>query len=245
MESRHNAVKSFFDQPSRYLKLAQCDIRVRAETVQEFLRGVSFSTILDIGCGDGSISLPLLRDDIRITLLDLSAAMLTLARSKCRKEWVENITIVNEDFMTRQFTPASYELIVCLGVLAHVDSPEDVIAKMVTLLKPQGKIILEFTDSQHFIKRVSTTLRKYIGPRTVPTYSFNFLSFSLVAALFAKYRVKCESIYRYSSWSLPGTHRFFPQSFFYSAIRLVFGNVDNNRNGWLGNEYICFLSRQE
>ena len=44
------------------------------------VEGVDRSLILDIGCGDGSLSLPLLDDRSRLTLLDFSEGMLERAR---------------------------------------------------------------------------------------------------------------------------------------------------------------------
>ena len=43
----------------------------------------------------------------------------------------------------------SFDLIVCVGVLAHVDSPVAVIEKVAQLARPGGSVIMEFTDSFH------------------------------------------------------------------------------------------------
>jgi SAM-dependent methyltransferase len=50
------------------------------ETVQELVRLSGDARVLDIGCGDGSISLPLLTGKTSLTLLDLSAKMLSIAK---------------------------------------------------------------------------------------------------------------------------------------------------------------------
>lgn len=242
MGNKLESVKSFFDQPRRYLSRSSCDVRVRTETVQKFVRWKQFDSVLDIGCGDGSVSRPLATTGTRITLVDISTAMLSLARSKYDEELEKNLELVNTDFMATQFTPASYDLIICLGVLAHVESPEETIAKMVTLLKPHGKIIIEFTDSRHFMKRISDKLRRIVRPSSSADYVLNPLSAPEVMTLVGKYKLKCESIYRYSWWAFPGTHRVIPQDLLYLMTRFMFGDVDQRRNSWLGNEYICLLS---
>ena len=53
-------VKALFEVPEKYLGPRRYDIRVRVETVQQFTKTLHFDRVLDIGCGDGAISLPLL-----------------------------------------------------------------------------------------------------------------------------------------------------------------------------------------
>ena len=45
--------------------------------------------------------------------------------------------------------PESFDLVLCIGVLAHVDSPATVIAEIERIAKPGASVILEFTDSFH------------------------------------------------------------------------------------------------
>ena len=58
--SKSPQVKSWFENPNQYLQRRNFDIRIRLETVQGFTKGATFGRVLDIPCGDGSISLPLL-----------------------------------------------------------------------------------------------------------------------------------------------------------------------------------------
>ena len=60
MTSKVARVKSLFEVPEKYLAPRQFDIRIRVETVQQFTKHLMVDHILDIGCGDGSLSLPLL-----------------------------------------------------------------------------------------------------------------------------------------------------------------------------------------
>src|SRR2546425_683070 len=54
VESKVDQVRSSFEQAEWYLRKAH-NIRIRRETVHEFLNGVEPDSILDIGCGDGCI----------------------------------------------------------------------------------------------------------------------------------------------------------------------------------------------
>src|ERR1039458_272329 len=80
LPSKSGLVKAAFERPQRYLDKRRCDIRIRAETVRSFTAGQTFTRVLDVGCGDGSISLPLLSQATRMTLLDLSSGMASIAQ---------------------------------------------------------------------------------------------------------------------------------------------------------------------
>ena len=83
---RVELVRTFFDQPQNYLERKRFDIRLRAETTKTFLEGTNCTKIIDIGCGDGSVSLPLLLSDRYLTLLDLSSTMLVFGAISCALE---------------------------------------------------------------------------------------------------------------------------------------------------------------
>ena len=72
MEGRLFDTTQAFQKPEWYFTKLGYHVRVRIETVAEFLNGATLDRILDIGCGDGSISLQLLKEENRLTLLDLS-----------------------------------------------------------------------------------------------------------------------------------------------------------------------------
>jgi len=159
MTSKTAQAKLAFEKPQRYLSRREYDIRVRRETVQELVEGRNFDRILDIGCGDGSISLPLLTASRRLTLVDVSGNMLTLAQGKVPAALMNNIELINDDFLSARVDSGTYDLILCIGVLAHVDSPDQIIAKIASALKPGGAVILEFTDSYHLWGRVDVVFQ--------------------------------------------------------------------------------------
>src|SRR5437588_12945296 len=142
MSTKIDQVKTFFDQTELYLKI-DYNIRIRTEVVKGFVGDYQFNSILDIGCGSGAISLPLLRQNNHLTLLDVSSNMLSIARSSIPPGLAGNVETINEDFMHAELPSQAYDLVLCIGVLAHVDSPAAVIAKMVSLLKPGGSIIVQ------------------------------------------------------------------------------------------------------
>jgi SAM-dependent methyltransferase len=235
-------VRSVFENAPRYLNSRQVDMRVRSETVKTFAASLNARRVLDIGCGDGSISLPLLNGTSQLTLLDLSASMAARAKANVPEDLAGNVEVRNEDFMAASFEPGSFDLIVAVGVLAHVDSPNDFLAKVSELLRPGGSLIVEFTDCRHLagrLERFASRLKEIIAPAK---YSTNRLSVRPVFALFDCHGMKLETAFRYARIPIPGIEKVVTHDFSYKVVELIFGRCPNNKNAWLGNEYICLLT---
>jgi len=242
MTSKTEDVKALFEVPEKYLGPRRFDIRVRVETVHQFTKTLHFDRVLDIGCGDGAISLPLLSRCSRLTLLDLSKSMLDLACSRIPAQRAGDVEIIDGDFMRAALEPLSYDLICCLGVLAHVDSPAAVIAKVAELAKPGAWIILEFTDSFHFWGVPVVVYQKLLNLVRPQPYKLNRLKKRLILGMLQNNHLKISGLYRYG---LPpvGSHKFLGQDDMYSFVRQLFGPSDRNRKRWMGNQFIYLLQK--
>jgi 2-polyprenyl-3-methyl-5-hydroxy-6-metoxy-1,4-benzoquinol methylase len=239
MESKKDLVHSLFQVPDWYLKRTH-NIRIRKETIQEFLKDESFTEFLDIGCGDGSLSLPLLTAQRHLTLVDLSEGMLSVAQSKIPKDLIDHVKIFNMDAMAADLAPQAYDAIFCVGVLAHVDSPEALLNKIISLLKPGGILILEQTEARHFMTLFTNFLddmRRLFAPES---YKRNQVLSSELLGFLAKRGFDLKATYRYSL-PLPGMHRVANQETLYRMIRLVFGAYPAARLSYCGNECLYFL----
>jgi 2-polyprenyl-3-methyl-5-hydroxy-6-metoxy-1,4-benzoquinol methylase len=244
LSSKIVGVKTVFEDVSRYVGSRWVDIQVRADTVRAFAEETTWSRLLDVGCGDGSISLPLLSSQSHLTLLDLSANMLARVESRIPRTLAANVELHNGDFMCASFDPASFDLIVSVGVLAHVDSPDQFVAKLKSLLRPGGRLILEFTDSRHFVGRLSRAmgaLKEIFAPAKYPT---NRLCIEDLKQIFGNHSLELVSSFRYSTIPIPLLERLVSPEILLSIVRFIFGRSGKNRNSWLGNEYICLLSSE-
>jgi len=243
-ESKSEHVRRVFENTPHYLKNRGVDIQFRVETVGMFAGDCSKMRLLDIGCGDGSISTPLLKHDAKLILLDLSTNMLATAVTKIPADLSKNVELRNENFMEASFGPELFDLIVTVGVMAHVDSPDEFVARIKSHLQPGGRLIIEFTDSRHFIGEIGRfwgKMKELVAPSL---YSTNRLSFSEVSQLFKKHNFRLISIFRYSRIPLPGVDRMLSHDFQFRLAKLIFGKCASNRNAWLGNEYICLLEAE-
>jgi ubiquinone/menaquinone biosynthesis C-methylase UbiE len=240
--SKVNQVRRLFESPRWYLDGTACNIRIRRETVREWAEGIRSRRMLDIGCGDGSISLPLLRADNRLTLLDVSSGMLDIARSNVPEEIAGNVELKNTDLMAADLGGNAYDLIICLGVLAHVDSPEAAVAKIAGLLQPGGVLMLEFTDAFHPVGIPTVLFSQFRSMYRPSPYRLNLLSRHEVQGMLRASNLNLISTFRYSI-RLPGIYRLFAQDTLYKAARAIFGTPRQNRNSFLGNQYICFVQK--
>lgn len=233
-------VKAVFEEPHRYLSRWKPDIRIRRESVEAYAASFHFKRLLDIGCGDGSISLPLAGKERHLMLLDLSASMTALAASKVPPELATSVEVLNGDVMAMSFGGDPLDLIVCIGVLAHVDSPDAFAGKIASLLESNGHLIVEFTDSYHFCGRLNhffSRIRQAFAPARS---SLNLFSADTAVRLMERHGFRLVSEFRYCQLSLPGL-RFIGDRFRYWIVRFLFGTAPKGRNGCLGNEYICLF----
>jgi ubiquinone/menaquinone biosynthesis C-methylase UbiE len=240
--SKSQHVRGVFEDVSRYVNRRQLDIQVRRDTVKAWARDLSWRDLLDIGCGDGSISLPLLTGDSHLTMLDLSENMLRTVQAKVPNPLSANVQVRNENFMAADFNASSFDLVVCVGVLAHVDSPEEFIGKIARVLRPGGSLILAFTDTRHATGRFADFLGSLKELAAPARYPVNDISFSDVAEMFKRNKMKLVSTYRYAQVPIPGVNRLISAGALHKIVTGVFGRCDHNRNAWLGNEYICLLT---
>lgn len=242
MKSKSDCVREVFENTPHYLRSREVDIRFRIEIVRMLASAVKWQRLLDIGCGDGSISLQLLTAASHLTLIDLSASMVALAEKNISEDLATNVVIRNEDFIAASFDTEPYDLVVSVGVMAHVDSPDVFLTKIKSLLRPGGNLIIEFTDSHHFVGRLGHlwgNMKEVVAPAKYPTNQF---SFSDIALLFKRHDLRLVSAFRYARIPLPGIDRIMSRKMQYRIAQLIFGGCLNNRNSRFGNEYICLLT---
>jgi 2-polyprenyl-3-methyl-5-hydroxy-6-metoxy-1,4-benzoquinol methylase len=229
-------VQAYFD-TADYFQRRDFDIRIRRETVQEFTRGESFKHVLDVGCGNGAISIPLLERSRELTLLDVSREMLGRAAARIAPECLDRVRCVNADLLAANIHPSSCDLVLCLGVLAHVDDVEACIAKMAALLEPGGSLVLEITDGYHPVGRALVLYHRALGVIRRRSYPLNRVCRVDVLRACKSHGLAQVAQFRYAL-PPPGSHRIASQEAMYRFTRFVFGASDANRSAAFGNVFI-------
>ncbi len=94
--------------------------------------------VLEVGCGEGLLARELAGVARRVTAIDLDAPSLEIAR---REAPAPNLEYVLGDFLTHPFEPASFDAVVSVALLHHVDA-ERGLERMKELLRPGGTLAL-------------------------------------------------------------------------------------------------------
>lgn len=94
--------------------------------------------VLDVGCGEGILARELRPIAERVTAIDLDAPSIELAR---RSDPAADVDYVVGDVLTYPFAPGSFDVIVSVAALHHMNA-EAGLERMRELLRPGGTLAL-------------------------------------------------------------------------------------------------------
>jgi len=130
---------SFDDEPDHGLR----DSLVR-ERWTEYLKAwlpYTNATILDIGCGTGSLSVVLAGLGHKVTGIDLSPAMISLAQAKAATHGLQ-IEFYVMDAAFPRLSHQQFDVIICRHLLWALPEPQQVLQRWSESLKEEGRLIL-------------------------------------------------------------------------------------------------------
>ncbi len=241
MTDKSKVVKEVFENTAQYLKY-DYNLQIRKETVLSFTKDLHFASILDIPSGTGAMSIPLLNQADKLTMIDISSNMLSIAQSNIPPAELHKTEIINADFFSLDLKEQNYDLIICLGLLAHVNSPEQLLNRVSVLLKPNGILIIQNTDSKHFYNHL---IRLYLGLKNMISkqpYTLNKVSGIFLEQTLAKQGLKLERKFRYNQ-SFLGLSNLFSNDQKYNLTRHFFGDSNNNKHASWGSD-VTYLFRK-
>ena len=100
-------------------------------------------TILDAGGGTGNWTIELAAKGHRLTLIDVSAKSVEVAREKAASRQL-NVDFIVGNVEETDLPDATFDFILCLGPLMYSPEPQRMLEEMNRLLKPGGTMCLEF-----------------------------------------------------------------------------------------------------
>jgi ubiquinone/menaquinone biosynthesis C-methylase UbiE len=128
------------------------------------LRLPAGAQVLDVGCGAGVLSVELAQRGFRVYALDTVEAMLNFVRKNAQRAGVsELVTPVAGDVHALGFGEGRFDLVVALGVIPWLDSPELAIRQMAHVLRANGHMIVSADNRWR--------LQDVLNPSTSPLLS--------------------------------------------------------------------------
>lgn len=99
-------------------------------------------TVLDLGCGPGLVACAFAAIAHHVTGLDLAPAMLERAKARQAERSLTNMTWLCGDVSALPFANNSFSIVVTRYTFHHFLSPASVLAEMVRVCRPGGRIIV-------------------------------------------------------------------------------------------------------
>lgn len=133
------------------------------------LSEIDFETILDLGCGTGSVLSLLLEQKPGICAygLDLSNEMLAIARQKLE----EKAELIQGDAEKLPYKDNSFDVVMCTESFHHYPNPSKALDEIYRVLKSQGKFILCDTWIFAPIRQIMNIFIKFSDDGDVRIYS--------------------------------------------------------------------------
>ncbi|HEV7611158.1 MAG TPA: class I SAM-dependent methyltransferase [Steroidobacteraceae bacterium] len=233
--SEQQRVKDFFADPRPYL-WNNPYVALRADAVRRLLPLNAGMSVLDLGCGDGRISIPLVEESGDLLLVDSSAAMLELARSNLPPTMAGRVRcecLDLADFESQQ----TYDVVLCIGVLAHVQNPAEILCRIARLVGPGGRALVQITDDAYRLGRLThwagSLSRRFAS---APVHSLNHMTLASVCADMQSEGLRFSGSYRYIF--VPGLRRL-PAAVTRTVVRAVNGPILSR----LGGEVLALFQR--
>jgi len=149
---------------------------LEAISLRETLNDIEFENCLEIGCGTGKNTEWLLTKGEKITAIDLSEEMLTIAKNKISNNNVHFLKAdINEDW---NFTKQKFDLVVCSLVLEHIENISRILKLISEHLTKNGIV---YIGELHPFKQYSGSKASFeneMGKQTVTVFTHHISEFT-------------------------------------------------------------------
>ena len=110
------------------------------------------SKILDAGCGAGRPAYEVVKRGYDVFGMDYSFEMLKKANSILNRDGYQNVELCQGDIENLPYQNATFDVIICLGVIAYLPSEKKALEELRRVLKPGGVLIISFINKARFVR---------------------------------------------------------------------------------------------
>jgi ubiquinone/menaquinone biosynthesis C-methylase UbiE len=141
------------------------DYRREAEQIMTALGLGASATVIDMGCGTGAFALHAARRYRKIHAVDVSEAMLDLARAKAQEAQLTNIEFHHGGFLTYEHRAEPADGIVSTVALHHLPDFWKCVGlyRLARMLKPGGRLYLFDVVFSFEIERYETAIAQFVS----------------------------------------------------------------------------------
>ena len=111
------------------------------EMVSKFIQ-VENATVIDIGCGEGGLSIAFAKENSKVLSLDIDPERVKRSKIRAEEEGVE-VNFVVADGLRLPFRSFSFDIIICNDLIEHVPEPQRLMEDCNRVLKKGGILYLQ------------------------------------------------------------------------------------------------------
>jgi ubiquinone/menaquinone biosynthesis C-methylase UbiE len=128
--------------------LQEASFRKRCDVTVKYVLQVlpAGGHVLDLGCGSAPVLSQLRKQGVSCTGLEYSEDMLRHSRARLQSMQLDEGDLHRGDCRSTQFESASFDVVVCLGVISYVEDYAVVLSEIKRVLKPGGYAFVSFRN---------------------------------------------------------------------------------------------------
>jgi ubiquinone/menaquinone biosynthesis C-methylase UbiE len=143
------------------------------DVIVETLKAPPGSVILDVGCGSCAHSIRLVKRGYNVVAVDFSEPVLQAAEQNLISQaMTDTIKLERQNILSLGYASASFDYILCWGVLMHIPQIDQAIAELDRVLSAGGSLVLaenNLTSLQANLRRVVRLLHRHADTQMIHT----------------------------------------------------------------------------
>ncbi len=115
--------------------------RIERELILELLGDIADLDVLDVGCGDGDLSVTLWKRHAQVSGIDASQAMIDAARTRARGQNAD-IAFTRARAEQLPFPDSEFDVVVAVTILCFTEDAAGIFREMARVLRPGGRLVI-------------------------------------------------------------------------------------------------------